>query len=158
MEDTTMAIQWKKAGIGLVSGLAMLCMYSLVTENQSGPVYAQAQQTMTQAEWQALAQQVATTLDRLGIQMGAPPQTRAVYVPALTQEYLRVFQRLLMQGATKQQADLLASQHIGALIQQLVAGAGSAPGSGGGNRKREGILSTYDKTGTAVIGGDVLMK
>ena len=34
----------------------------------------------------------------------------------------------------------------------------NAANSRGGNIKREGILSTYDKTGTAVIGGGVLMK
>jgi len=83
---------------------------------------------MTQGEWQALFQKVAINLDWIGIQMGVLPEVRAVYVPALTQEYLQAFQLSLMQGATKPQADILASQNTFARIRQLAPPSGAAPG------------------------------
>jgi hypothetical protein len=135
-----MKIQWKRAGIGVVMGLALLGMSSLLPGNPRGLVYAQAPQTMTPGEWQALARQVAGRLDQIGRQMGVAPQVRAVYVPAFTQEYLKTFQMLLMQGASKQQADVLATRHIAGLIQQAMAQSGTA--SSGGYLRRGPFGST----------------
>ena len=87
---------------------------------------------MTQAEWQMISQRVSTNLYALGLQFGTSPQELAVLVPIFTQEYLRAFQFVLLQGGTKQQADILATQHIFAQIQQLAArtGAGDQGGDG----------------------------
>lgn len=101
---------------------------------------------MTQAEWQALAQKVTVSLHWIGIQMGVEPQVRAVYVPALTQEYLQAFQLALGQGATTQQADILASQYIFARIRQL-AGPGASSGQGG-----DGCV--YSRGGSFCAGSD----
>lgn len=153
-----MSISWKKVGIGLAIGLTMMWVHPLLPADQGWLVSAQAQQggdeerspfafgqheedeekeslqredprIMTQGEWLALAQQVAMNLHWIGMQMGVSPEVRAIYVPALTQEYLQAFQLSLMQGAIKQQADILATQYIFARIQQLAAQAG--PGSQG---------------------------
>jgi hypothetical protein len=63
------------------------------------------------------------SLHQLGMAMGVPSQTRAAYVPGLTQEYLQVFREWLVQGATVQQADIMASQYLYGRISQLMAGA-----------------------------------
>jgi hypothetical protein len=130
MGDISMKTYWKKTGIGLMIGVAMLGMHPLLSGNQRGLVYAQTQWTMTSGEWQALAYEVAVTLDRIGIQMGVTPQVRASYVPVLTRKYLQVFQMGLQQGATKQQANMFASQYITDLIQQLMAGNNGGHGNG----------------------------
>lgn len=101
---------------------------------------------MTQAEWQAVARKVSTNLQWLGIQMGANPQELAVFVPVFTQEYLKAFQYSLMQGATKRQSDLLASQHTYVLIQRLAQQSG---GSGGG-----GDGCVYSRGGSFCSGSD----
>ena len=87
------------------------------------PGMSSAQPAMTQADLQALAYQVSANLHQAGAAMGVPPHVRAVYVPALTQEYLQVFQGAMMQGAMPQQADLIASQHIRNRVSQLMANA-----------------------------------
>ncbi len=152
-----MDIHLKKAGIELAIVLALLWVPPLLTAAQEDLLSAQSQKyraeqtspfalarheegeekvspkeedprTMTEGEWEALAQKVGTNLEWIGIQMGVQPEVRAIYVPALTQEYLQAFQLSLLQGATKQQADILASQYIFARIRQLAAQSSSAPG------------------------------
>lgn len=139
-----MDLHWAKVGIGLVIVLAMMSLGPLVTAGQSWR--HEDPRTMTQAEWQALAQNATTTLNWIGTQMGMPPQVRAVYVPALTQEYLQAFQMSLMQGATKQQADIWASQYTYARIQQLRAQ------SGGGGQGGDGCV--YSRGGSFCAGSD----
>ena len=107
---------WKKVGIGVVTGLTLLGLTS---------VYAQS--NISYDDLQRLGYRVARQLDQQGAAMGFPPHVRAPYVSALTQEYLQAFQWLLAQGATWQQADMLASQHIAQRTQQLVAGAYQPP-------------------------------
>jgi hypothetical protein len=155
-----MTINWRKIGIELAITLTVIWAPPVVAADQawpgSGPgslfVLAgheddeddeaevrperrdprtrQDPRTMTQAEWQAIAQKVSMNLHLLGIQLGATPQELAILVPTFTQEYLRAFQFALLQGANKQQADILATQHIFAQIQQLAARSG-AGGQGG---------------------------
>ncbi len=103
---------------------------------------------MTEGEWEALVQKVSVNLDWIGIQMGVQSEARAIYVPALTQEYLQAFHLSLTQGATKQQADILASQYIFARIRQLAAESGSAPGSQG----EDGCV--YSRGGSFCAGSD----
>jgi hypothetical protein len=103
---------------------------------------------MAEGEWEALAQKVAMNLNWIGIQMGVSPQELAFYVPALTQEYLQAFQLSLTQGATKQQADILASQYIFGRIRQLAAQSGSSLGSQG----EEGCV--YSRGGSFCAGSD----
>ena len=99
-----------------------------VRPKRRDPQMREDPRTMTQGEWQTLFQKVAINLDWIGIQMGVPPEVRAVYVPALTQEHLQAFQLSLMQGATKPQTDILVSQYIFARIRQLAPQSGPAPG------------------------------
>lgn len=102
--------------------------------------------TMTEREWQELTQKAAMTLRWIGLQMGANPQELAIFVPVLTQEYLQAFQLSLQQGATKQQADILASQYIFARVRQLTAQ------SGGGAQGGDGCV--YSRGGTFCSGSD----
>lgn len=102
--------------------------------------------TMTPADWRALARKVATNLQWLGLQMGANPQELQVFVPIFTNEYLQAFRVALMQGATKPQADILASQHTYALIQRLAQQSGGGGGGGDGCH--------YSRGGTFCSGRD----
>lgn len=102
--------------------------------------------TMTQADWRALARKVATNLQWLGLQMGANPQELQVFIPIFTNEYLHAFRVALMQGATKPQADILASQHTYALIQRLAQQSGGGGGGGDGCH--------YSRGGTFCSGRD----
>lgn len=153
-EGPTMNTRWRKVGAALAIALTMTWLSPSMTAGQDWRGSAQATpfalvrheeggervspetgdpRTMTPGDWQALAQKVATNLHWIGIQMGAQPQQLAVFVPLFTQEYLQAFQVSLMQGSTKRQADILASQYIFARIQQMAAQSGGAPGTQGGD-------------------------
>lgn len=106
----------------LVFALTLLLMLPLLPGVRSA-ASAQAPQGASQAELRAIAERVAVSLLRSGI----PPQ----YVPGLTEEYVGAFQLSLLRGATRAQADLIASRHVFAIIQNAVASA--QPGGGGGN-------------------------
>lgn len=84
-------------------------------------VFAQA--SNPQVDLQQLAYQVSVQLHQAGIAMGVPAQTRAVYVPILTQEYLGVFQVSISRGATSYQANQIATQYIQNRVSQLMASA-----------------------------------
>jgi len=157
--ERLMEIRLRRIRIALVIGLALLWTNALSAEDQGWLVPAQLQQehaeepsgdprVMTENEWEALAQKVGMNLNWIGIQMGVSPQELAFYVPALTQEYLQAFQLSLTQGATKQQADILASQYIFARIRQLAAQSGSSLGSQG----EEGCV--YSRGGSFCAGTD----
>jgi hypothetical protein len=115
----------KQRRIVLAITLILLGAQLLLSGSSLGLATAQAQTSMPRIDWQGLAQHVAMSLDQLGMAMGVPPQTRAAYVPGLTREYLQVFRGWLIQGATVQQADTMASQYLYGRISQLMAGAQS---------------------------------
>jgi hypothetical protein len=139
----------------LVLGIVLLGMSPLLPGSQSDLAYAQAPQPIFPSQWQALAQNVAVQLGRVGI----PVQ----YIPALTQEYLGAFQRALMLGATVPQADILATQHVTAVMQRaLAAGVGGGPtltyGNAGGlgyqiGSDGQGFTGAFFSDGTGVSCG-----
>ncbi len=171
-----METNWQKSWIALAIGLALIWAHPVVAADPAWPssggdslfVLAGAEddeddeaevkpegkaprtrqdpRTMSQAEWQAIAQRVSMNLHLLGIQLGATPQELAILVPTFTQEYLRAFQFALLQGANKQTADILATQHIFAQIQQLAAR------SGGGGQRGDGCV--YTRGGSMCSGSD----
>ena len=118
-------------GVSLVPGISL--------QNE-----VSAQPSMTQADLQALAYQVSVQLHQAGAAMGVPPHVRAVYVPALTQEYLQVFQNAMRQGAMPQQANLIASQHIRNRVSQLIANAQAPQQRRKSLSERRMLFSTHD--------------
>ena len=117
-----MRIQRTWLAIGCVISFALVGLVEpMLSPGLSGLAVAQAPQAVHPSQWQALAQTVAMNLSRAGIP--------APYVPALTREYLGAFQRALMLGMPAPQADMIATQHVTAVIQQALAAmaAGARP-------------------------------
>jgi hypothetical protein len=123
-----MRIQRTWLAIGCVISFALVGLGPLLSPGLSGLVGAQAPQAVHPSPWQALAQTVAMNLTRAGIP--------SPYVPALTREYLGAFQRALVLGMPAPQADMIATQHVTAVIQQALAAMGSG-----------GSTSTYGNAG-----------
>jgi hypothetical protein len=123
-----MRIQRIWLAIGCVISFALVGLGPLLSPGLSGLVGAQAPQAVHPSPWQALAQTVAMNLTRAGIP--------SPYVPALTREYLGAFQRALVLGMPAPQADMIATQHVTAVIQQALAAMGSG-----------GSTSTYGNAG-----------
>lgn len=137
----------RQGRIGLAVVLAIVWMQPLLSGEHRGVASAQAQSSMTPNEWQDMTRRVASTLDQIGMQMGVAPQVRALYVPRLTQEYLRVFQGALLQGMPPQQADILASHYVVGLIRQAMAGSGSTPGDAYPGQMHRGAFGTWGSDG-----------